>query len=189
MSDEALLFRRMQEGDWAAFDFFFKEFTERLYLYAVAFVKERAPAEDIVQEVFIYLWTNRSKIRYTGSVYAYLLQSVKNACLNWKAHQLVEEKYKKTAAETEDSFISESEWEELRQKVMGAVDSLPPKCREIFVMGAIDGLKYQDIACQLGVSVNTVKTQMKFAYRKIKGQLGQENELVIFLFLLGIGGH
>ena len=56
MENEALLFKKMQTGDWAAFNLFFKEYTERLYLYAVAFVKNRAIAEDIVQDSFIYLW-------------------------------------------------------------------------------------------------------------------------------------
>lgn len=67
----------MQLGDWTAFNLFFKEYMEQLYLYAVAFVKDRAAAEDIVQDSFIYLWTNRGKINYTGSIYAYLLLAVK----------------------------------------------------------------------------------------------------------------
>ena len=96
MENEALLFKKMQLGDWTAFNLFFKEYMEQLYLYAVAFVKDRAAAEDIVQDSFIYLWTNRGKINYTGSIYAYLLLAVKNACINYKAHQQVEEKYRAT---------------------------------------------------------------------------------------------
>ena len=59
MENEALLFKKMQLGDWTAFNLFFKEYMEQLYLYAVAFVKDRAAAEDIVQDSFIYLWTNK----------------------------------------------------------------------------------------------------------------------------------
>ena len=55
MENEALLFKKMQLGDWTAFNLFFKEYMEQLYLYAVAFVKDRAAAEDIVQDSFIYL--------------------------------------------------------------------------------------------------------------------------------------
>lgn len=186
MESEAVFFKRMQEGDWTAFNLFFRENMERLYLYAVAFVKEKAVAEDIVQEVFIYLWTNRSKITYTGSLYAYLLLAVRNACINYKAHREVEEKYRKSVAVADESGISETEWEELRQKVMAAIGSLPPKCREIFILGAVEGLKYQEIADQLGISVNTVKTQMKYAYRKVKAQTGSEQDLMIVVTLLGI---
>ena len=184
MENEALLFKKMQTGDWTAFNLFFKEYTERLYLYAVAFVKNRAIAEDIVQDSFIYLWTNRGKINYTGSVYAYLLSAVRNACINYKVHQQVEEKYRESIKVSLAVSDEEEEWEELRQKVMTAIDSLPPKCREIFVLGAIEGVKYQDIAGILGVSVNTVKTQMKFAYRKVKLQAGKEIHYLILIALL-----
>jgi RNA polymerase sigma-70 factor len=184
MENEALLFKKMQTGDWAAFNLFFKEYTERLYLYAVAFVKNRAIAEDIVQDSFIYLWTNRRKINFTGSVYAYLLSAVRNACINYKAHQQVEEKYRESIKASLTVSDEEEEWEELRQKVMTAIDRLPPKCREIFILGAIEGLKYQDIAEILGVSVNTVKTQMKSAYRKVKLQAGKEIHCLIMIALL-----
>lgn len=185
IKDEAALFREMQEGSWDAFNSFFKEYMEQLYLYALAFVKERTVAEDIVQDVFIYLWTNRNRIHYAGSLYAYLLSAVKNACINHKAHLEVEDKYRQAMADAEDYSFAETEWEELRQRVMVAVDSLPPKCREIFILGAVDGMKYQEIADQLGVSVNTVKTQMKFAYRKVKAQTGAEQELLLVILLLG----
>lgn len=187
MENEAILFRKMQGGDWTAFNFFFKEYMKQLYLYAVAFVKDRAVAEDIVQESFIYLWIHRAKINFTGSVYGYLLLTVKNACINHKTHLEVEEKYRKAVRYPEDSEETEVDWEDLRKRVMVAVDSLPPKCREIFVLGVLEGLKYQEIAEALGISVNTVKTQMKFAYRKIKNSTGITSEMGIVLCMLSLG--
>lgn len=186
MDNEIQLFKRMQEGDWTAFNLFFKEYMQHLYVYALAFVKERGVAEDIVQDVFIYLWTNRTKVVYTGSLYAYLLSAVKNACINYKVHLEVEEKYRKSMVDTQEPEGTEMEWEELRQRVMLAVESLPPKCREIFILGAVQGLKYQEIADQLDISVNTVKTQMKFAYRKVKAQADSEQDLMIVITLLGV---
>lgn len=186
MENELQVFKRMQEGDWTAFNLFFKAYAEQLYLYALAFVKDRAVAEDLVQEAFIYLWVHRDRISFRGSVYAYLLQSVKNACINYKAHEEVKEKYRQVVTEVNEPEDSEAEWEALRQRVMAAIETLPPKCREIFILGAVEGLTYQQIAEQLGVSVNTVKTQMKFAYRKVKGQAGGERDLMVVLVLLGI---
>lgn len=188
MENEAQLFKQMQQGDWAAFNCFFKTYTGRLYLYALAFVKEKVVAEDVVQDAFIYLWINREHIAFTGSVYVYLLQSVKNACINYKAHQQVEEKYRQVAVDLEEGEGDEAEWEELRQKVMRAIGSLPPKCREIFILGAVEGMKYQEIADKLGVSVNTVKTQMKYAYRKVRFQTGSD-EMMMVILLLGILRH
>ena len=85
MQDELILFRKMQEGDWCAFNSFFESYSERLYLYALGFVGNRAEAEDIVQDTFIYLWVNRAKITHSGSLYAYLSRSVKNSCIDRKA--------------------------------------------------------------------------------------------------------
>ena len=79
MQSEDVLFRKMQEGDWCAFNSFFESYIEQLYNYALGFVKQREVAEDIVQDTFIYLWVNRDKIVYTGSVYAYLCRAVKNS--------------------------------------------------------------------------------------------------------------
>lgn len=179
MENEAVLFKKMQAGDWSAFNLFFRGYMEGLYLYALAFVKERAVAEDIVQDTFIYLWVNRSRISYTGSVYAYLLQSVKNACINHKAHQEVEEKYRRVVVCADEAEDAGTDWEELRQKVMSAIDGLPPRCREIFILGAVEGMKYQEIAARLDISVNTVKTQMKYAYRKVKAEVGTEKDFMI----------
>lgn len=184
MENEALLFKKMQNGDWTAFNLFFKEYTEQLYLYVMAFVKERLVAEDIVQDAFIYLWTNRARIVFTGSVYSYLLQTVKNACFNYKTHLEVEKKYQNAMLQTVETESSETEWEELRQKVMEAIDSLPPKCREIFILGTLEGLKYQEIAERLDISVNTVKTQMKYAYRKVKTRAGTDSSLTIIAMVL-----
>ena len=93
MQDELILFRKMQEGDWCAFNSFFESYSERLYLYALGFVGNRAEAEDIVQDTFIYLWVNRAKITHSGSLYAYLSRSVKNSCIDRKLHAEVEQRY------------------------------------------------------------------------------------------------
>ena len=62
MQDELILFRKMQEGDWCAFNSFFESYSERLYLYALGFVGKREEAVVIEQESFIYLWVKRAKI-------------------------------------------------------------------------------------------------------------------------------
>ena len=80
--NEEAYFRKMQQGNTGAFEYFFKEYMHPLYVYALGFMKEKETAEDIVQDVFVYFWNNRKKILYTGSVYAYLQRAVKNACIN-----------------------------------------------------------------------------------------------------------
>ncbi len=176
MQDEITLFRKMQEGDWSAFNSFFESYSERLYLYALGFVGNQAEAEDIVQDTFIYLWVNRAKISHMGSLYNYLSRAVKNSCIDRKLHKEVEQKYRREMmAFGEEAGEDTENFEELYERLQTVMESLPPKCKEIFILGCVEGLSYKDVAEQLGVSVNTVKTQVKVAYKKIKSEFGDRN--------------
>ena len=93
MTEEAMLFRRVQEGCWEAFDVLFHTYAEQLFFYAMGFVNNREEARDIVQGTFITLWEQRGKIQCTGAIYPYLLRLVKNACLNYQVHEKVKERY------------------------------------------------------------------------------------------------
>ena len=168
MTEEAMLFRRVQEGCWEAFDVLFHTYAEQLFFYAMGFVNNREEARDIVQGTFITLWEQRGKIQCTGAIYPYLLRLVKNACLNYQVHEKVKECYL-LEKRMEEEF--EVQYARLRK----VVDGLPEKCREIFILGCVDGLSYKEVSEKMGVSVNTVKTQIKLAYRKLKLELGGQN--------------
>lgn len=185
MQQEEMTFREMQRGDWAAFNFFFKQHAESLFHYALGFVKLKEDAEDIVQNTFIYLWTHRDKIEYTGSVYAYLLRAVKNACIDYKLHEEVKSRYEREIlAGGQEADVDEGEnFEDLYARLQEVMDTLPAKCREIFILGCVEGMSYKEIAEQLGISVNTVKTQMKVAYKKIKSEFEEgNNKFMLLLF-------
>ena len=118
MQDELTLFRKMQEGDWNAFNSFFESYSERLYLYALGFVGNRAEAEDIVQDTFIYLWVNRAKISHSGSIYAYLSRSVKNSCIDRKLHEEVKQRYQREMMASGEEVSEDSEsFEELYERL------------------------------------------------------------------------
>ena len=72
--------------------------------------------------------------------------------------------------EAEEELVDN--FEELYGQLQDIIDTLPPKCKEIFILGCVEGYSYKEVAGQLGVSVNTVKTQIKVAYKKIKSELG-----------------
>ena len=169
----------MQKDDWNAFAYFFDSYAEQLYHYALGFVRYREEAEDIVQKAFLQMWTNRKKMVYIGPVYAYLCRSVKNACINYHLRKKVEERYRQemlmTEADEEDNF------EELYARLQAVMDKLPPKCREIFILGCVESMSYKEIADQLNISINTVKTQMKVAYKKIKDELDDKNMKIMAL--------
>ena len=183
------VFKSMQQGDTSALEYFFQKYMELLYYRALGYVRDPEVAEDIVQEVFIRFWDNRKKLNITFSVPAYLTRSVVNACKNYLDHQLVrqhyEQKYQSENQEMEEQFAyDEEELEELRKRLKVFMDSLPEKCREIFLMACVEGLKYREVAERLGVSVNTVKTQVKSAYTKLRTDFEVKEQELIIVFLL-----
>lgn len=181
MKNESAIFKKMQSGDWDSFNLIFEEYSDRLYAYALAFVKDKLLAEDIVQDTFIYLWTKRNNIGWQGSIYGYLFQSVRNACLNCKVKCKIENKYKEFVLANHWEFTNDEEsLEELHALAMDFISKLPEKCREIFILGCIDGMSYAGIAEKLDISVNTVKTQMQRAKSKLRTLSGGDKLVALF---------
>ena len=189
MSEELSLFRNMQQGDVSALEYFFQEYADLLYYRALGYVHHSQVAEDVVQEVFIRFWDNRAKLDISVSVAAYLTRSVVNGCRNYLEHRSVRNRYEQEF-QSENSEIDEGEefdseeLESLRKRLRAFVDSLPEKCREIFILACVEGLKYREVAERLDVSVNTVKSQVKSAYAKVRFDfdLKEREYIVILLF-------
>lgn len=188
-AEELLIFNRMRQGDPSALEYFFQKYMELLYYRALGYIKDPLVAEDIVQEVFIRFWDNRKKLEISLSVIAYLTRSVVNSCKNYLEHLSVRQRYEQAYQHenqnlTEKKEYDEEELEQLRIRLRIFVDSLPEKCREIFMLACIDGLKYREVAERLNVSVNTVKTQVKSAYAKLRADFDLKDQELIVVFLL-----
>lgn len=185
--NENIIFERMQKGDSDAFEYFFKTYIDSLYAYALGFCQDVEFAEDVVQEAFVRFWMMREKISYSDSIYGYLQRSVRNICINQQVHAKVEEKYRQEILNTEEEVF---DWEdldsleELRRQLLEAIDRLPEKCREIFILSCVEGLKYTEVCDKLGVSINTVKTQVRFAYKKLRDDLNVPAKMIILLVAL-----
>lgn len=184
---EEKYFKLMQKGDVSAFEYFFREYMHFLFSYALGFMKEKEAAEDIVQDVFVYFWNNKERIRYTGSILGYLQRAVKNACVNVRLHEQVKRKYLQEALYTEEEAF---DWQhadalrDMRQRLLEAVDQLPEKCKQIFMMSCLEGLKYKEVASKMGISENTVKTQIKLAYKRLRGGMNVLDENAEFILVL-----
>lgn len=167
-------------------EYFFREYTDVLYYRAFGFVKDNLAAEDIVQEVFIRFWQLRKNLKITDSVPGYLCKAVDHRCHNYLEHLKVKHRYEESQRweeMVEEVPEDEDELNIMRERLKVFVDSLPEKCREIFVLACIEGLKYREVAERLDVSVNTVKTQLKSAYSKLRTEFN-ENDLKIILLLV-----
>ena len=86
----------------------------------------------------------------------------------------------------EEVSEDEEELNIMRERLNVFVDSLPEKCREIFILACIEGLKYKEVGERLDVSVNTVKTQLKSAYSKLRAEFNEKDlEIIALLIFLG----
>ena len=164
------LIRRINDGDERAFKLVFDLYYRPLTLFAMKYVREVEDAKEIVQEFFVRMWSKRDTLDIRFSLRIYLYRSVRNACLNFIASDKVEKKrmmgYQHPEVSNDNALehMMAAEQEEL---LMRAIDNLPEKCRQIFVMSRMNRLSHQAIATQLNLSVKTVETQISIALKRL----------------------
>lgn len=140
-----------------------------LCLYALHYLGNVEESEDIVQECYATLWEKLQQGAEVTNRRAYLYMTVRNRCLD----QLRKKGIPTESLKPYDTYgiIDDDDAQERSRteaRLWTAIDSLPEKCREIFVMSKRDGLKYEEIAQELGLSVNTVRNQISKALKMLK---------------------
>jgi len=164
----------LTQGDAKAFECLFKRYYPRLTIFANRFLNDIAASEEIVSDIFVVLWEQRQDINFTGTVSSYLFKSVQNRCLNYLKHQKIENLYvsylEREQLLNETTFAAESVYleKEMALQINAALQNLPEKCREIFMMSRFEHLKYKDIASKLNLSPKTVERQIGIALDKLR---------------------
>jgi RNA polymerase sigma-70 factor (ECF subfamily) len=183
-TSEQDLQRRIRAGDESAFDVVFRTHYPRLVRMAESVVRERAPAEEIAQEVMLELWRRRESLEVEQSFGAYLMRSTRNRALNYVRHQrIVERELASATLEPRESPGTDAEilGVELETVVREAIADLPERCREVFELSRVQGMRYVDIASVLQISVKTVEKRMGQALSELRDRLepwlgkGREN--------------
>jgi RNA polymerase sigma-70 factor (ECF subfamily) len=169
--DEQALLKRVRADDHEAFKILFDGFYASLCHYASHFLYNDAQAEEVVQELFVKIWEMRKTLVIRTSFQQYLFRSVRNKCLNI----IRQEKVKKLhAGKIKKELLSEDSEEdffltpEMAIQIEETIASLPEKRRIIFRLNRENGLKYREIAEQLGISVKTVEAQMGMSLKALR---------------------
>ena len=164
--------------------------------FAREYVLSDEDAENIVQDVFLDFWEKKELLPLPINILAYLFTSIKNRCIDFLRHKIVQkevenkmqEEYRLTLqmkyyslGELDEGIFYKYDVEQLLSKV---IDSLPERCREIFLKSKIEGKKQKEIAEEMNISINTVETQMGIAYKKLRNELKDYFPLFIFLYYL-----
>ncbi len=175
--------------DRAAWDIFVKEVYDRYYLrvceFAYRLVGCREAARDIAQDAFVVLLESQSRISSdTAVIKSYLYSTVKNVALNRIRRQnmaaRIHVQHRMDEAE-ETSVIQAMVHAEIIGDLHAALDALPEKCANVCKMAYLEGKKNQEIAEELGVSVNTIKTQKQRAIFLLRNKISPQFFAVILL--------
>lgn len=163
----------------------FKAYYEPLCKYANSFIFDRDLCEDLVQEVFLKIWDKSPDIN--SSISSYLYRAVKNSCLNQlkqTAKQVIIPIEKvEDPIDTPYEINREENLDLVKRKVESAIENLPPRCREIFIMRRNMQMSYDEIADALNISKKTIENQMNSAIKKLRSKLSKSDLLIYFLMI------
>jgi RNA polymerase sigma-70 factor (ECF subfamily) len=175
------------------FENFYITWYSRVKYFARDYVLSDEDAENIAQDVFMELYRKQEILDFHLNLIAYLFTSVKNKCIDHLRRKLLEqEAIVKMQEEFDLSFrmkfdslealeLDELSEDNIKEVVEKALQTLPARCREIFVLSKLQGKKQKDIAEELNISVKTVESQIAIAYRKLRGELKHHLPLLLFL--------
>lgn len=177
MTNDSDIVRRIRKGDKKEFESLFRSSYTSLVRYAQTIIKDYDTSEEIVQELFFRLWQDRENLKIESSLKGYLFRSVHNRCLHYIEHQKVVDKHAgemvSTLNETSEPVTEEIYYNELQEKVSRVLARLPEKCRQIFSMSRFEGMKYNEIAEKLSVSMKTVEANMGIALKEFRKALAE----------------
>lgn len=193
--DNNTLIEQLRQGDERAFRLLYSQHYAILCRYAQKMMGNRDEAEEIVDDVIFYLWTHRAEVIITHSLRSYLLRAVHNKCLNElksaaRQDQLLTFSFfsDESIAFLDRLYDNEAHplgyllQQELEDELRRAIDSLPFECRRVFKKSRFEGKKYEEIASELGISVNTCKYHIKNALARLQKHMDSYLNLLILIF-------
>jgi len=167
----------------------FESYYRPLCLYAVRYVTSMPVAEEVVSDVMYKIWQNRhNHDGYRAETFReYLYAATRNTALNyWRQEQNRKKLASNWADRLRNDMIEETPLDkmisnEAISKINGLIEALPEQCRTVFLMSRMENMRYDEIADEMGISVNTVKYHIKIALQKLRSETDS-----LFIFLLGI---
>lgn len=160
--------------DIVLYEKLFKQYYNPLLRFAYRYVNNETIAENIIHDVFLFLWNERNKLDFAVNIKTYLFNAVKNRCIDHLRRKKTENRYKilnivlDIETQNPETILINKEFE---TAIKDALNDLPEKRREIFVMNRFDRLTYSEIASILNISIKTVETQMSRSLKFLRKKL------------------
>ena len=161
----------MKAGDRESFNTIFRRFYPPLVRFCIRFVGDADIAAEIVQDLFVKLWTNRAKLSFNTSFESYMMTSVRNSAITYinKERAHAEANLRVYSGELDNNDPAETlQSNNLEESYRQVLDAMPEKRRAVFLASRFDGLKYAEIAEKMGISQKTVEAQMSAAIKQLR---------------------
>ena len=169
--NDRLLLELLKKDDEKAFSLLFESYYVPLCRYARLILKSEQPAEEVVMNVFIHIWENRTRIGIKSSMCAYLFRSVRNRCINYLRDNSPSVYLSDVMVELCCEENRDMEVEELNHFIEEAILSLPDKCRDVFLKSRNEEMSNREIAERLGLSVRSVDKHIELALKDLHNSI------------------
>ena len=167
------------------FEQIYRDYSKPMFLYALSFLTSEEEAEDVIQEVFVNFWKDNTFQKVKGEVTKiYLFRSVKNNCLNrLKKKDVLRDRLDLLREDIVEEEIMK--WnDELIQEVESEIDRMPEQTKLIIRGVFFREMKYQEVADELGISINTVKTLLKNGMKYLRERFGERMDIFLVIVLI-----
>ena len=176
-----------QKGDPTAFTTFFQMHYRPLCYFASQLIGSQPDAEDIVKDTYVKLWQKHTDFATPQNIKAFLYITTRNACLNFLRHVQVKESSRKELMYLEeekgqDLVINQMIKAELMQEIYAEIEKLPEKRRMVFKMAYLEGMKNDEIASYMDISIHTVKEHKGKALQFLRMRFS-DKQIILFILL------
>jgi len=172
-SSDAELLTQLKHGNSEAYDALFLRYYKMLCINAYFYLQHEEEAKELVQQFFVEFWEKRGYLHLVGDIKGYLYQAVKNKCLNrlrkWGNEQKLVERLQTETLEgdEEDRELIENLYDLLEK----ALHDLPVQRREALTMVYMQDKRYREVANEMGISINSLKTHLKLGLKNLRERL------------------
>jgi RNA polymerase sigma-70 factor (ECF subfamily) len=177
--EDAALVARVQTGDLDAFEGLVRAWAKPLIAFAGALLRSRDDGEEVVQDLFVWIWEHRFEWEVQGVLGAYLYRSVRNRAVSRLRHHQVEDRFQERLARAVSQTVTSTSApaeqdvaaDELSAAIDAAIAALSDRCREVFLLNRQQGLSYSQVADTLQISPKTVEIHMTRALAALRQAL------------------
>jgi RNA polymerase sigma-70 factor (family 1) len=181
-SDQELVVS-LHDGNVEAFDLIFKKYSTRLYSFAFKYLKSKSDTEELVQNVFVKIWENRSTLKQESSLKAYLFTiSYHDICKCFRSRMYAEKLKSQIINSNRISFNpnDQFDYQSVLEQIDKIIDKMPARQKEVFVKSRKDGKSSREIAAELNLAPGTVDNHISEALKFIRKNMGNNLSFLLF---------